>query len=97
MEGYTGGEFDTYVLIQNPGENAANVTMFFQLPEGGSVEPHSFELKANSRQTVMLDSIPGLESAEVSTWICAGMPVVACAVYGIHWWKQDKDLKAKIG
>ncbi|MDY6793935.1 MAG: carboxypeptidase regulatory-like domain-containing protein, partial [Actinomycetota bacterium] len=33
-EGYTGGEFDTWVLVQNPGSEDASVTLDFQLKAG---------------------------------------------------------------
>ncbi len=65
-EGYTGGDFDTYVLVQNPGTEIANVTMTFQL-ETGTAAPMVMTLPAGSRTTVHLDELPGLADASVST------------------------------
>jgi hypothetical protein len=76
-EGYTGGEFDTYVLVQNPGEEEAEVTLNFQLPPGTDANPHTFKLPAGTRQSIMLDGLPGLDNTEVSTKVTATMPVVA--------------------
>ena len=75
-EGYTGGDFDTWVLVQNPGVDAAQVTMEFQLPAGASAEPYSFELPGNARQSIHLDTLPGLESTDVSTKVTSNVPVV---------------------
>ena len=47
-EGYTGGDFDTWVLVQNPGTNDARVTMKFQL-QGGSAPDNVFDLPAGTR------------------------------------------------
>jgi hypothetical protein len=75
-EGYTGGTFDTYVLVQNPGTEAAVVTLSFQLVDGTAPD-YSFPLNAGTRQTVMLDSLPNLSDAEVSTKVTATVPVVS--------------------
>jgi hypothetical protein len=76
-EGYTGGDFDTWVLVQNPGTENANVTMHFQLPPGSSADPYTFNLPAGTRTSVHLDTLPGLSGTDVSTWVDADKPVVA--------------------
>lgn len=76
-EGCTTGEFDTWIMVQNPNRESTEVTMEFQLPEGKSARPHSFSLAGLSRQSVMLDTLPGLDDADVSTRITATRPVVA--------------------
>ncbi|NPV60682.1 MAG: hypothetical protein HPY75_13625, partial [Actinobacteria bacterium] len=43
-EGYTGGEFDTWVLVQNPGDEDAKVTLSFQLPPGTSADPINLDV-----------------------------------------------------
>ena len=87
-EGYTGGTFDTYVLVQNPGVQAAQVTMSFQLTEGTAGD-YTFTLAAGTRQTVMLDALPGLADAEVSTRVTSTAPVVSeRAVYFDYYGKQ---------
>jgi hypothetical protein len=77
-EGYTGGDFDTYVLVQNPGPNDAEVVMTFQLTIG-TANAYSFDLAAGTRKTVMLDALPGLADAEVSTKVTstAGSWIIA--------------------
>jgi len=75
-EGYTGGTFDTYVLVQNPGTEAATVTLSFQLVDGTAAD-YSFPLAAGTRRTVMLDALPDLSDAEVSTKVTSTVPVVS--------------------
>jgi hypothetical protein len=75
-EGYTGGDFDTYVLVQNPGTEDASVTLEFQLPPGASADPFKFNLAAGTRQTIHLDELPGLASTDVSTKVTGTKPVV---------------------
>ena len=76
-EGYTGGLFDTYILVQNPGDRASEVTLTFQLPPGANAEPYTMEVPPFSRRTVDLSDLPGLASTDVSTRIAATQPVVA--------------------
>lgn len=75
-EGYTGDSFDTYILVQNPGDRVADVTMEFQLP-GGAAEPFRMEVQPKSRRTIKLDELPGLGSTDVSTKISSTQPVIA--------------------
>jgi hypothetical protein len=89
-EGYTGGDFDTWVLVQNPSAQDALVTMTFQLVQGGAL-PYTFELPAETRMSVHLDELPGLDNAEVSTMVTsiAGTWIVAeRAVYFTYDGKQ---------
>ena len=76
-EGYTGGTFDTWVLVQNPGTEDAMVTLSFQLPAGNAADPHTFLLAAGTRQSVHLDELPGLIDTDVSTKVTSDKPVVA--------------------
>ncbi len=78
-EGYTGsndtgGEFDTWVLVQNPGDAAAAVTATFMQPGGANTE-RSYYLPPHSRFTILVDDI--LPASEVSTFIASDRPVVA--------------------
>ncbi len=75
-EGYTGGDFDTWVLVQNPGTEETTVTLSFQLVSGAA-EDYVFVLPAGMRQSVPLDALPGLADAQVSTKVSADKPVVA--------------------
>jgi hypothetical protein len=72
-EGYTGGNFDEWVLIQNPNDAAANINVQFQTQERGVVD-RSYGLDPHSRFTIHADDI--LPDAQVSTYIEADRPVV---------------------
>lgn len=76
-EGYTGGDFDTWILIQNPNEEPATVHMRFLTPTGEPVT-HDYVIAGQSRHTVYLNSVPGIEGLEVSTEvICEDQGVIA--------------------
>ncbi len=66
-EGYTGGEFDTWIVIQNPGSDDAAVVLTFQLKEGGTAPALPLVVPAGKRASISLDSLPGLSNAEVAT------------------------------
>ena len=76
-EGYTGGEFDTWVLVQNPGMVPAAVTLDFQVQGGAAPPCGPFNLAAGERQSIHLDDLPGLADAQVSTRVISDQPVVA--------------------
>jgi hypothetical protein len=65
-EGYTGGSFDTYILIQNPGTSSADVKLTFMKPDGEDMKA-AVSIPPRSRKTVLVDEIEGLSSTEVST------------------------------
>ena len=77
-EGYTGGRFDTYVLIENPESRAAEVKVTFNTPAGGAVDK-TYTLKPHSRYTIHVDEVPGLGDTEVATTVQStnGVGVVA--------------------
>jgi SpoIID/LytB domain protein len=76
-EGYTGGLFDTWLLVMNPdGERSAEVTATFMLP-GGKNEEHKIKVPPLSRGTIHVDDLPGLESTDVSALITSDVPVAA--------------------
>lgn len=72
-EGYTGGNFDEWVLIQNPGDAPANVGVQFQTQEGGTVN-RSYGIEPHARFTIHADDI--LPDAQVSTYLESDQPVV---------------------
>jgi SpoIID/LytB domain protein len=83
-EGYTGGDFDTYLLLQNPGLVAARTTLTFMLGDGSTVE-REVVIEPLSRYTVHADALPGLEQAEFSTLVESEVPLVAeRAMYFIY-------------
>ena len=75
-EGYTAQSYDTFVLIQNPGNEEANVDVNL-LRKDGHVGKVSFTLPARSRKTIKVDDVPGFEAAEVSTEVQSDVDVIA--------------------
>jgi hypothetical protein len=75
-EGYTGGEFDTYLLLSNPGEDGVSAVTSFLL-EGGEVVEHPCWIPPHSRHTISVDQLPGMMDAEFSAHVKADRPIVA--------------------
>ena len=74
-EGCTGGDFETWVLVQNPGDEAANVEITY-MTDSGVVKGPEFSLGAGRRESVnVADTVPG--TWEVSTKVESSVPVVA--------------------
>ncbi|MFH1151199.1 MAG: DUF5719 family protein [Actinomycetota bacterium] len=74
-EGSTNGGFETWVLVQNPGGEAATVRLTYMTPAGEVAGP-VLDLGANSRTTVnVADTVPGEWS--VSTTVSSNRPVIA--------------------
>ncbi len=74
-EGYTGGNFDTWVTIQNPNDWDAEASVRF-MTEDSVTEPVTYELGPNSRTTISVDEQPGLEDSHVSTMVNTSSGVV---------------------
>ncbi len=74
-EGCTAYDFDTYVLIQNPGEEACDVAVTF-MKSGGKTVRKRIEVGPFSRYTVAVDGVPGMEEAEFSTRVTSDREVV---------------------
>ncbi|MBU2686274.1 MAG: DUF4965 domain-containing protein [Actinobacteria bacterium] len=70
----TGGEFEEYVLIQNPDPQPAAVHATFMLDGSGTVT-RDYTVPASSRFTITVDDI--LPDAEVSTYLLSDRPVAA--------------------
>jgi hypothetical protein len=74
-EGCTGPGFETWVLVQNPGDSEAHVGLTYMTPDGARTGP-SVVLPAHSRRTFnVADSVPNVW--EVSTKVTSDKPVVA--------------------
>jgi len=74
-EGCTNGGFETWVLVQNPGDTKAHVKLTYMTPQGQSPGPEA-DLPPGSRQTFnVADMMPNQWS--VSTKVDADQPVVA--------------------
>ncbi len=75
-EGYTGGGFDEYILVNNPNPEGAILDLDYLKPDG-SIFSQSLLLGANSRTTVLVDAAPGMENTDVSVRLSSSLPVVA--------------------
>ena len=89
-EGYTGGSFDEWVLLMNPNSSQASVTVEYFTPGGTNNQTLNYFLDPNSRFTIHVDEIPGLESTDVSVKVTSDVPIIAeRAMYwdagGAHW------------
>ena len=84
-EGATGPYFDLFVLMANPGADAASVEVSFLLPDGSTVEK-AYVLPPTSRFTVWVDHEDGrLADTAVSTTVRSanGVPII---VERAMWW-----------
>ncbi len=83
-EGYTGGGFDEWVLIQNPNSAAVDVMLTYFVRDGAPVYS-THTIPASSRYSIHVDELPYLGSAEVSVKIDADKPVaVERATYFVY-------------
>jgi hypothetical protein len=88
-EGSTGPGFETWILVENPGDYTAHVVLSF-MTSGASVKRREVEVPANSRGTYnVADTVPDRWS--VSTRVQSDRPVVAeRAMYGSNrTWAHD--------
>jgi YVTN family beta-propeller protein len=85
-EGTTDWGFTTYVLVQNPNDAAANVTVTYMT--GAGPQPQApFSMPANSRKTIRVNDV--VPSKDLSTQVHADKPIIAeRAMY----WGADKPL-----
>ncbi|MBU1670089.1 MAG: hypothetical protein KKF41_13045 [Actinobacteria bacterium] len=75
-EGSTAWGFSTFVLVQNPNDTEADVTLTFMTP-GETVVQDPFTMPANSRRTVKLNDIPEVSNTDLSTMVQADVPIIA--------------------
>ncbi|MDY6797074.1 MAG: DUF4397 domain-containing protein [Actinomycetota bacterium] len=87
-EGCTEGEFETFVLVQNPNPEAATVGLTFMTENGPAAGP-SMVLDPNTRYTWKLNDY--VTSWQVSTEVTSDKPVVAeRAMYNVdRTWAHD--------
>ncbi len=83
-EGATGAFFDLYVLIANPAPTDAAVTARFLKPDG-SVVTRQHTVAANSRFSIFVDGIEGLESTPVSSEIVSANGVPVTVERAMYW------------
>ena len=74
-EGATGPFFDTRIALLNAGTTPTTAAMRF-LKDDGTIVNRSVTVNAQSRTTVSVETIPGLEHASFSTVIGSAAPLV---------------------
>lgn len=75
-EGATGPFFDCFVLLGNPNNAAANVSLLYLLPDGTTV-PQQVVVPPNSRTTINVETVaPQLLNAAVSTTVTSDVEIV---------------------
>ena len=76
-EGATGPFFETFILLANPGDTDATVTLTY-LPAGGTPIVKTKMVPAHARVTVNIEpDDPALSNAAVSTQIVSTQPILA--------------------
>ena len=75
-EGYTGGTFDEYLLLFNPGDQGAAACITFHVENGSDVR-YECGVPPKSRATVHVDDIPGVEWTGNAVEIHTDRPIVA--------------------
>jgi N-acetylmuramoyl-L-alanine amidase len=79
-EGCTAGEFETWILVQNPGDNPAEIDMLLQTGEGQAQGPRDI-VPARSRRSYNLGDY--VTSYDVSTQVTATQEIICeRAMYG---------------
>ncbi len=74
-EGYTGGSFDTWVLVGNPGDEAASVTFRLMVPGSGGGKTVHAVVAPHARYTLHADDY--LPDSELSVLVESDRPVAA--------------------
>ncbi len=75
-EGYTGGTFDEYIAVMNPGVDPVTVNFLFHLENGADVGA-TFGIAPKSRFTLHADAVAGVEWTASALEVHADRPVVA--------------------
>ncbi len=75
-EGYTGGSFDEYLLLLNPGDTGLQVNLYFHT-EGGGTVPYPVGVPPRSRITVHVDEVPGLQWIGSAVEMHSDQPFIA--------------------
>ncbi len=75
-EGRSGGPFNyqTYILLANPGLADAEVTIWY-LPEGGTMSSRTYSVAANRRVTVQASGEPGLANLNFGALVTSTQPI----------------------
>ena len=73
-EGYTGGDFDTWVLLANPNLEAAKARLTFAKEDASEITM-DVTIPARSRFSLLANEIPGLEDCAFSTAMECDLPL----------------------
>ncbi|OFW58038.1 MAG: hypothetical protein A2Y75_12505 [Candidatus Solincola sediminis] len=75
-EGYTGGRFDTWILLANPNQEGTTAHLTFAKEDGSEVKL-DVDIGGSSRLSLRANSIKGLEGSAFSTHIDSDRPLLA--------------------
>ena len=75
-EGATGSFFDTYLLLANPSSQPAQVQVQYLRDIGGAVT-QTYTVAANSRFSIYVDGVPGVESANFGARVTSDVAIIA--------------------
>ncbi len=75
-EGYTGGRFDTWILLANPNQEGATAHLTFAKEDGSEVKL-DVNIAGQSRFSLKANSIKGLEGTAFSTRVDSDRPLLA--------------------
>ena len=75
-EGFTGGDYDEWILVQNPNPTEANLTVTYYVKDGGPIYC-SYLVPANQAYSIHVDEAPYLGNSQVSAKIESDQPVIA--------------------
>jgi cysteinyl-tRNA synthetase, unknown class len=89
-EGYTGGDFHTWLCLQNPYESDAAVQVFFYTQEAGALPPVALTVPAYSRVSLRANDLAG-PGFQLSTRVkvVSGPPVAAERPMYFSWAGRD--------
>jgi hypothetical protein len=74
-EGTTVPPFDAFLLFANPRDNPVEVDLEFLLPQESALT-HTITLPPNSRSTVRVNDVAGLDATDFGLMVWADMPIV---------------------
>jgi cell wall-associated NlpC family hydrolase len=73
-EGYTGGDFDTWILLANPNGEATTVHLTFAREDASEITK-DMKIPAFSRVSLRANEVPGLEACAFSTRVDSELPL----------------------
>lgn len=75
-EGATHSGFDLFYLIENPGDQAADVSVEFLRPPPLGPTQSTYHVDPRSRFTLWVDTLPGLGDTDVSAVLRSNVPII---------------------